>query len=157
MTEQQQRADRDEFSTEMRKMREANTALLKEKQEAHAQALRTEEQKQVIIHESDAARRQIVAQAEQQITGDAELQRVLVTQAEQMQASAERKTAIAAQRSDSDRELLAMTRQQEVNQQDRFRSFESLAQHTVAQLSGALRATGDERADSSRHAFVLEE
>ena len=72
-----------------------------------------------------------------------------------MQASAERKTAIAAQRSDSNRELLAMTRQQEVDQQDRFRSFESQAQDTVAQLSGALRATGDEHADSSRQAFVM--
>ena len=158
MAEQQQRADRDEFSTEMRRIREANATLLKEKQEAHDLAVRVEEQKQAIIQESDAARRQIVAQAEQQMTRDAELQRVLVARAEQMQASAERKTAIAAQRSDSDRELLAMTLQQEVDQQDRFRSFESQAQDTVAQLSGALRTTGDEHADSSRQAFVaLEE
>ena len=93
-----------------------------------------------------------------QITRDAELQRMLVAQAEQMQASAERKTAIAAHKSDSDRELLAMTRQQEINQQDRFRSFESHAQSTVAQLSGALRSTGDEQADSARQTFLaLEE
>ena len=31
MTEQQQKADRDEFSTEMRKMRDANATLLQEK------------------------------------------------------------------------------------------------------------------------------
>ena len=122
-----------------RNMRDANAALVQEEQEAHDIVLKTEEQKQVIIRESDAERRQIVRQAEQQIAHDAELQRLLVTQAEQMQASAERKTALAARESDSDRELLAMTRQQEANQQDRFRSFESQAQDTVAHLSGALQ------------------
>ena len=77
-------------------MRGSNATLLQEKQEAHDIVLKTEEQKQVIIRESDAQRRQIVRQAEQQIAHDAELQRLLVTQAEQMQASAEGKTAIAA-------------------------------------------------------------
>ena len=88
-------------------MRDANAALLLEKQEAHLTALKAEGQKQIVKRESEAERQMVIHKAEQQIARDAELQRVLVTRAEHMQESAERKTAIAARESDSDRELLA--------------------------------------------------
>ena len=121
----------------MRKMREENAAMHQESSAAHNKALSIEGQKQVAIHD-----------AEQQLRSDrARLQQVEAT-AERAYASTEHKLTIANREIESDRELLASTRQQEAHVQHRVVLVEAHGDEHVALLSGALRSTEEGQAGS---------
>ena len=72
-----------------------------------------------------------------------------------MQYSTEREIKIAARELNSDRELLAMTRQQEAHAHNRIVQVETHANEYVARLSGALRSTEEGQAGSLTQAHQL--